>query len=269
MSLPGAKLAGLAHGPDSGQRPPSEFVASPLPRPFPASCISVLLLPPPRPARVSAGACMCAIMWLPSCGKWLPSWPVRALENRLANGLHVPASPEQGARDVRPAASKGQICPAAGTAGTRTLAWQAAGGGGSRGHQQQQEHQGRRSCQHRLAMGISTRRHLGTCSEWRDRERAITTLGRGCPSAGACGCAASGRARRGLQRATSATNAALALDSGGSKVGEPGRRAGGRAGEAGRAKMSPKGIKHQERAHGRTHALALARTLVVPRSWRA
>jgi hypothetical protein len=35
----------------------------------------------------------------------------RPPENRPAN---VPASPEQGAADVRPAASKGQICPAAG-----------------------------------------------------------------------------------------------------------------------------------------------------------
>ncbi len=38
----------------------------------------------------------------------------RPPDKRPANFFFVPASPEQGARDVRPAASKGQICPAAG-----------------------------------------------------------------------------------------------------------------------------------------------------------
>ncbi len=38
----------------------------------------------------------------------------RPPDKRLANFFFVPASPDQGARYVRPAASKGQICPAAG-----------------------------------------------------------------------------------------------------------------------------------------------------------
>jgi hypothetical protein len=44
----------------------------------------------------------------------------RPPENRPA--ANVPASPEQGAADVRPAVSKGQICPAAGRHEFRCLA---------------------------------------------------------------------------------------------------------------------------------------------------
>jgi hypothetical protein len=50
----------------------------------------------------------------PTCRAAPVRWTRLDKENRPANGLHVPASPEQDARDVRPSASIGQICLAAG-----------------------------------------------------------------------------------------------------------------------------------------------------------